>query len=518
MQGAEAGVPARTPLPRPPRTPLRHGPASCDDQPSPACRQLDIVMNEVTEEVKDLWEAQGVPYDAAWLHNDLMRHFTESSKAQSKALDNDWSGFVSIAHTLRNPPRRDQDITDNQHHMLHGMRRDVLRLYRKELEEYWKVREVSRFVREGLPPLCTPEQPAMATPAGAQTLQSPAASTSTAASHETAGSSTIDAPIYMSGSSPVAETSQPGRCSSIQVPTARDSAPVSAAVADPGSAPAAATSAAGPASGSAASAAHDGGPYPALTPDAPSATASPGAAWASVMTPAYSNRAHLPPAIQALWRMRDGTLRPWPSEQERHALGIPPPRSPEYQAVWPVDALVMVERAQQLKAGLREELRRRRLDMSEGRHAAAASSSGDQHLREGGLPNAGAAAPQMSPESHAGMPQQAGAGPSGASAYGPAADILFSPGFSASGGPDAAVLEAARNFAAADEAFAEAVGGETSGSTGTISAAFYIFILCSTPRFCVPTCNGDKAVWGSLMSNERAVHDETIVLEQYNVA
>ena len=492
MQGAEAHVPARTPLPRSPRTPLRHGPGSCDDQPSPACRQLDIVMNEVTEEVKDLWDAQGVPYDAAWLHNDLLHHFTRSSKSQSRAMDNDWSGYVYLAHMLRNPPRRDLDITDNQHHLLHGMRRDVLRLYRKELEEYWKVREVSRFAREGLPPLCTPEQPTMGAPAGAQALQAPAAGTSTAASHENAGPSTIaassttGAPVHISGSRPSAESSQPGRLPSIQVPSAHDVAPGLAAATNGGSASAAATSAAGAASGSAASAARDEGPHPALTPDAPSAMASPGAAQAPVPTPPYSNRPHLSPAIQALWRLREGTLRPQPSEQERHALGIPPPRSLEYQAVWPVDDLAVVERVQQLQAALCKEVRHRRLNTAGSEHAA--SSSGSQESREGGVPSASASAPQSSPETQAGMPQQAGAGPLGPLTFTPAADILFSPESSASVAPDAAVLEAARTIAAADEALAEAVGGWIFSSTGAIPAAFARDICGTRPNYCISTC------------------------------
>ena len=79
-------------------------------------------------------------------------------------------------------------------------------------------------------------------------------------------------------------------------------------------------------------------PIPSI-PSGPSGrhAAMPGATQPPVPVSPGLDRAGLSPAIQALWRLRDGTLRPRPTEEERVALGIPPQQSAEYEATWPSD-------------------------------------------------------------------------------------------------------------------------------------------------------------------------------------
>lgn len=368
MQGNEAILPARTRLPRSPRTPLRQGPGTCHDEPNPAMRRLDIVMNEVTNEVKDLWEAQGVPYNQAWLHKDLIHQFGQSFKQQGRAMDSDWFGFVAISNMWRHPRNRDRNTTDRQHHMLHGMRQEVLQLYGEELAKYWELRAVPRFAQEGFPLLCPLMQPAAGAPAGAQSQQPPASSSSSAASHANAGPSPTGIPAVIAFPQVHPEASQQGKLPRVQIPGSHALSSGSGAAPFGTAPPASAADDAGTASAAASGAAPaDGHPPEGLSSDAGrKASTSHSTTQPPATVAAYPDRAHLSPAIQALWRLREGTLRPRPTEPERVRLGIPPPRTQDYQAAWPVDKLAMSQRALQLRDALKSEFAQRRASPAAG--------------------------------------------------------------------------------------------------------------------------------------------------------
>ncbi len=67
------------------------------------------------------------------------------------------------------------------------------------------------------------------------------------------------------------------------------------------------------------------------------------------MADAYVSRPHLSPAIQSLWRLRDGTLRPRPTAEERAALNI---SSQEHAAAWPMNVTELARRIRVMQDAL----------------------------------------------------------------------------------------------------------------------------------------------------------------------
>ncbi len=125
-------------------------PAAPDDVPfQRACQRS---LERIADEVQDMLEANGIPWNQEVLLTDLFMKSARDIEQQVGRARTDW-WFVQVYNVLRNPVCTDRDLSQGEHMVLCNWRRAAVQDYRKEVETYHKLLSIPRFAREGFPPL-----------------------------------------------------------------------------------------------------------------------------------------------------------------------------------------------------------------------------------------------------------------------------------------------------------------------------------------------------------------------------